>query len=237
MVSTGSNRSPSSATRASTSAASKRSAELAVGARLDLVPRHRRRHRRLRAGPQRVRGDRRLVVGVLAPVDEDLPRPHGLGHHGGDLLGQLLLQHLADGEGELGGLLVGHAGRVHRHVQLQALRARRLAPALEADRGEHLADAEGDAAALDDRRCSGRGRSRTPRRAAWRGRRPAPSARAARWPPCWRPTPAPPARRGGSTRCRPGGRPGPRATWTHSGRWTGSASRRSPWSRCRWGSA
>ena len=37
-------------------------------------------------GPQRVRRDRRLVVGVLAPVDEDLPRPHRLGHHRRDLL-------------------------------------------------------------------------------------------------------------------------------------------------------
>ena len=118
-----------------------RSAVDLARARLDLVPRHRRRHGRLRPGPQRVRGDRRLVVGVLAPVDEDLPRPHGLGHRRRHLLRQLLLEHLADGEGELGACSCVTLRRVQRHVQLQALRPGRLRPALQVDGGEDVARA------------------------------------------------------------------------------------------------
>ena len=238
-VSTAANRSPCSATRASTSAASKRSSSVAVGARLDLVPRHRRRHRRLGPGPQRVRGDRRLVVGVLAPVDEDLPRPHGLGHHRRDLLGQLLLEHLPDGEGEVGGLLVGHAGRVQRHVQLQALRARRLAPALELDGGEHLADLQRRSAQQSLMSVVGPGvevEHHRPR--ACRGRRPAPSARAARSPPCWPPTPAPPCSSMQQYSMPPLRSPGPSATGDPLGAVLRAALLEEALGRrCRWGSA
>ena len=90
---------------------------------LDLVPRDRGRHGRIVAGAKRIRGDRGLVMSILAPVDEHLPGPLDLGHHRRHPTGQLALDHLADGEGEVGRPLVGDARGVERNVHLEALRA------------------------------------------------------------------------------------------------------------------
>ena len=93
---------------------------LRLEALLDLLPRHRGRHRRPRAGAQRVNVDRRLVLVVLAPVDEDAS--------GAQLL-QLLVHHKVriflfeelrqPFRHDLGLVVVD--GRVQRHVELQTL--------------------------------------------------------------------------------------------------------------------
>ena len=74
---------------------------------LDLVPVDGRRDRRPLAGPQRVDGDRRLVLVVLAPVDEDLALAQLLRHLRDDQLRGLPLEQLGDGVGERLRLLVG----------------------------------------------------------------------------------------------------------------------------------
>ncbi len=99
-------------------------------------------------------------------------------------------------------------GRVQRYVHLQALRARGLAPAA-ADRPIR-ARREWRARCRSTRRWSQAlpDRSRTRAHAARPVRRPTPSARGVRAPPCSPPTPSPPSRRSGSTRCRLCGHPG-----------------------------
>ncbi len=207
------------------------------GAPFDLVPGDRRRHGRIVAGPQRVRGDRGLVVGVLAPVDEHLAGPLDLGHHGGHPAGQLAFHHLADREGEVGGRLVGDTGRVERHVELEALRTRRLAPALPGRPSRAPPGRQRPPRSSRRSTSSGRDRSRTPACAGCRGRRRAPSARGVRSRRGSPPTPAPPAPRCGSTRCRPVDRQDPARRAPTRGGATGSASRRTRRGRCRRGSA
>ena len=145
MVSTPANRSPCSATRASTSAASKRNSS---PARLDLVPGHRGRHGRLGA-LRSDRGDRGLVEGVLAPVDEDRPDAR-LAIVTVTSSGSVL-QHRPGGAGEVGSLLVRGRAVVERHVYLQTLRTRCLRPTLELHAGEQLAHPQRDGAAGGDR--------------------------------------------------------------------------------------
>ena len=126
-----------------------------------------------------------------------------------------------------GGVLVRERS-VHGHVQLEALGARRLGPRLEPERGRaRRGSTSASSTARRGCRPARPGRGRTPPRAAPRGRRRAPSARAAPAPPCWPPTPAPRARRARSTRCRPCDRrarapPAPRVDGG-----SGTASRRS----------
>ena len=115
-----------------------------------------------------------------------------------------------DGQREVGGGLV-RARRVQRHVQLQALRARRLGPA---SRPTAASTSRASSAIWQHSTivAGAPGRSRTPSPAGCLevvGA--APSARAARARPCWPTTPAPPARRTGSSRCRRRDRPGPSA--------------------------
>ena len=80
---------------------------LAVGGGLDLVPGHRRRHRRVRPSPQRVGADRRLVAAVLAPVDEDLVLASSFGMGGHDQLGVGLSIACATASANDDGVLVG----------------------------------------------------------------------------------------------------------------------------------
>ena len=101
-------------------------------------------------GPQRVGGHGRLVLVVLAPVDEHLARAPVLAHVGDDELGMAALQQLRDRLREALGLLVG--GRhVERHVDLHPLRARGLREPLQPEVPEHLAQVQRHARALDDR--------------------------------------------------------------------------------------
>ena len=126
------------------------------------------------------------------------------------LPGMLPLEHLADGEREVGRGLVRDAVGVER---ARTSAGPSSPTSCTSPRGSTAASTSrtpsATRAALDDRRPRRPGRSRTPAPAACRGRRRAPSARAARSRPCWPPTPAPPARRCGSTRCRPSRSPGP----------------------------
>ena len=157
--------------------------------RVDLVPRHRRRHRRARAGPQRVRADRRLVAGVLAPVDEDLALaqlPCSCSTR--TTVAVVLLHRLGDGRARTAAPARGWRRLVDRHVELQALRARRLGEAL---RGRGRRARRGSTGRpRRSRRClrARRGRGRTRPSPASRCRRTAPSARAARARRGWRPT-------------------------------------------------
>ena len=96
-------------TRLSTSPASKLSASGSSrsSASLDLLPLHGRRDGRPLARPQRVDGDRRLVLVVLAPVDEHLALAQLLRHPRDDQVGLGALERLRDGVGERLRLLVG----------------------------------------------------------------------------------------------------------------------------------
>src|SRR4051812_31625561 len=62
----------------------------------DLLPSERGRDRGSLPGAQRVDIDRRLVLVVLAPVDEHLPAPQRLLHVGDDQLGLAALEHLRE---------------------------------------------------------------------------------------------------------------------------------------------
>src|SRR3954452_6410554 len=67
---------------------------------LHLVPRDGRRGGRPLAGPQGVDGDGRLVLVVLAPVDEHPARAQALAHVGDDEVGMAALQYLREALGE-----------------------------------------------------------------------------------------------------------------------------------------
>jgi hypothetical protein len=95
-----------------------------------LVPADRRRHHGTLPGPQRVGGHGGLGPVVLAPVDEDLAGPQGLGHARHDQARLIALEPFGEGPGLIAGLLGGHAG--DRGVQLQALAARGLGQRREA---------------------------------------------------------------------------------------------------------
>jgi hypothetical protein len=94
-----------------------------------------------------VDADRRLLLVVLAPVDEDLAPPVHLGHLRDDLLRGLLLEQLSDRLGERPGLLVGHL-RIEREIDLHPLAARDLREALHAECPEELPDTQRHLAAL-----------------------------------------------------------------------------------------
>ena len=133
---TGANRSPRSSTRRRTSAASNTSA----AGILELLPVERRRHRRALARPQRVDAHGRLVLVVLAPVDQHLAAPQLLlllGHDQLRMRGlQMARKRLRE---QLGAVVVVDVVDIERHVHLDALRARGLREALEADLLERVA--------------------------------------------------------------------------------------------------
>src|SRR5829696_3920299 len=74
------------------------------------------------ARPQRVDPDRRLLLVILAPVDEHLAAALGLRHLRDHVLRRLLVEQLGDRLGERAGLLVGDL-RVEWEVDLEALAA------------------------------------------------------------------------------------------------------------------
>ena len=122
--STGANRSPCSATRASTSSALKASASGSrLRARPPPPPSDRGGDRRALAARSEYTQTGRLVLVVLAPVDEHLARRAGLGHLGHDEL--RVRGARAPGRAPCANvlrLLVG-GRRVERHVELHALGA------------------------------------------------------------------------------------------------------------------
>ena len=83
---------------------------LLLGALRHLGPVERGRDARPLRGPQRVHADGRLVLVVLAPVDQHLAAALGLRHARDDQLRVALLEQPGDGVGEGLGLLVGHIG-------------------------------------------------------------------------------------------------------------------------------
>ena len=115
--------------------------------------------------------------------------------------GRCLLQQLADGQGERRRRARACSGAFSGTYSCRPFEPDVLGQPSRPTAAEHVADGEGDARALRDGRRRRRGRGRTRPCAASRGRRRGPSVRAARARPCWRPTPAPPARRSRSTRC------------------------------------
>ena len=173
--STGANRSPCSATRSTTCARRRRRG--APGRRSPGTSRTsshvtRRRHRRPLAGAQRVDADRRLVLVVLAVVDEDLAAAQRLRHprrRRGPARRPRAVSATARAKPFVS--LVRRVGRVQRDVDLHALGARGLRERL-AGRGSRTSPAA-TARPGSTRRSSPAGPGR--------GRRPSPSgARSAR---------------------------------------------------------
>ena len=135
---TGANRSPCSSTRSSTSSASNTSASGSPASTSSHIDR--RRDRRPLARPQRVDADGGLVLVVLAPVDQHLVLAQLLPLARHDQLRVLRSRCRASACDErLGAVVVVHAVGVQRHVDLDALRARGLREALEAELRERVA--------------------------------------------------------------------------------------------------
>src|SRR5207248_10157149 len=106
---------------------------------LHLRPRKRCGDGRPVAQPQRVHADGRLVSVVLAPVDEDLPRPLAARHVDEDVIGITRLEELSERERQPLGFLVGPARPEYGYRQMESLAARRLRDALQLEPVQRLA--------------------------------------------------------------------------------------------------
>ena len=159
----GAKRSPCSSTRARTASASNtsRSGSPAARALADLVPRERRRDGRPLPRAQRVHVDRRLVLVVLAPVDEHLAAAQRLASGATRRAsGSSRSSSSATAFAKPFVTVVGRRG-VQRDVDLQALRARRLGEALQPEAAEHALEQQARRGSTRRSSRARRGRGRT----------------------------------------------------------------------------
>ena len=114
---------------------------------VELRPRARRRHRRTEPPAQGVRGDRRLLAVVLAPVDEHAALAEGLAHARHDELGVVGLEGLRELVRDLR-YLVGRLAPVQRRVEVDALAPARDRHRLEPHARDEVAHEPGDLRAV-----------------------------------------------------------------------------------------
>ena len=115
--------------------------------RLDLLPGERRRDLAARAGPGEPGAEDGLVGRVLVEVDEDAAAALLLPPVGGDQVGEAALQLAGQGDGG-GAHLHRVPARLEPEVHVQAVVARRLRVAAQAELVEHVAAEQGDGAHL-----------------------------------------------------------------------------------------
>ena len=149
-------------TRSSTSAVFERQRRRVAGVErvVDLVPRHRRRHRRALGG---CAASTRTPwsCGGRSGSSRRTPSPVAvLRHVDGDALRVPRLEQLPERERELLRLVVRRLGAVQRHREVQALAARRLHDRDQLEVVEQLAELERDAGSSRARRPAGPGRGR-----------------------------------------------------------------------------